>query len=83
MADTTTVRIDEATRDRLKALAAARDLSVGAYLAELAMQEENQQRLAQATASFDAALERPGFADAFDARFGGLPTRDQSTQRAA
>ncbi|MFI9081773.1 antitoxin MazE7 [Streptomyces sioyaensis] len=72
MADTS-VRIDKTTRDRLKALAKARGMSLAAYLDDIAQQEEHQARLGQATTAFDAAIDRPGFADAFDKAFGGLP----------
>ncbi|MCD9166173.1 antitoxin MazE7 [Streptomyces albireticuli] len=85
MADTS-VRIDTSTRDRFKALAAARGMSLAAYLDELSKQQEHQAHLGQATAAFDAAVERPGFAEAFDAAFGGLPKvsgLSRSTSRAA
>lgn len=72
MADTT-VKIDTETRDRFAALAAARGMSVRAYLAELAVEEENQAKLSTATDAFRAAIKRPGFAEAFDRDFGGLP----------
>ncbi|SNT33846.1 antitoxin MazE7 [Actinacidiphila glaucinigra] len=74
MADTT-VKIDTETRDRFAALAAARGLSVRAYLAELAVAEENQANLGKATDSFRAAVSRPGFAEAFDRDFGAPPAR--------
>ena len=51
MADTT-VKIDTETRDRLAAIAAARGTSVRALVAELALQEENQLKLGQATTAF-------------------------------
>ncbi|MFD8938597.1 antitoxin MazE7 [Streptomyces sp. NPDC059578] len=79
MADTT-VKIDSSTRDRFAAIAAARGQSVRAYLAELAIEEENQLRLGRATAAFRAAVTRPGVAEAFDEDFGGLAPL---TQRAA
>ncbi|MGW0844188.1 antitoxin MazE7 [Streptomyces sp. NPDC002787] len=85
MADTS-VRIDTTTRDRLKALAQARGLSLAAYLDELSKDAENQALLGHATAAFDAALERPGLKDAFDEAFGGLPQSpggSRSTSRAA
>lgn len=85
MADTS-VRIDSDTRDRFKALAAARGMSLAAYLDELSKQQEHQAYLGQATAAFDAAIERAGFVEAFDAAFGGLPEasgRARSTSRAA
>ncbi|MER7832195.1 antitoxin MazE7 [Streptomyces sp. NPDC095602] len=74
MADTT-VKIDTATRDRFAAIAAARGQSVRGYLAELAIEEENQLKLGRATAAFRAAVTRPGIADAFDRDFGELPRR--------
>ncbi|MXM66124.1 antitoxin MazE7 [Streptomyces sp. HUCO-GS316] len=85
MADTS-VRINTDTRDRLAALAKARGMSLAAYLDDLSQQEERQALLGRATASFEAALDRPGFAEAFDAAFGGLPeppTGSHSTHRAA
>jgi hypothetical protein len=78
MADTS-VRIDTSTRDRLKALAKARGMSLAAYLDELSKQEEHQAHLGRATAAFDAAIDRPGFVEAFDEAFGG----SHSTHRAA
>ena len=72
MADTT-VKIDTETRDRFATLAAARGMSVRAYLAELAITEENQAKLGRATEAFRTAVQRPGFAEAFDRDFGGLP----------
>ncbi|WP_406415867.1 antitoxin MazE7 [Streptomyces sp. NBC_00873] len=73
MADTS-VRIDTNTRDRLAGLAKARGMSLAAYLDELSRQEENQALLGRATAAFEAALDRPGFVEAFDETFGGLPS---------
>ncbi|MFG2532751.1 antitoxin MazE7 [Streptomyces sp. NPDC048516] len=81
MADTT-VKIDTETRDRFAAIAAARGQSVRAYLAELAIDEENQIALGRATAAFREAIAQPGIAEAFDAEFGGLPT-PTSAHRAA
>ncbi|WP_331725854.1 antitoxin MazE7 [Streptomyces sp. NBC_00470] len=83
MADTS-VRMNTNTRDRLAALAKERGLSLAAYLDDLSRQEEHQALLGHATASFDAAVDRPGFQEAFDDRFGGLPdpARD-SAPRAA
>jgi hypothetical protein len=52
--------------------------SVRAYLAE-----ENQAKLGKATAAFRAAIARPGFAEAFDRDFGGLPELAHRTHRAA
>lgn len=74
MADTT-VKIDTETRDRFAALASARGMSVRAYLAALALEEENQARLGKATEAFRAAVTRPGFAEGFDRDFGGAPAR--------
>ncbi|WOT40598.1 antitoxin MazE7 [Streptomyces coeruleorubidus] len=82
MADTT-VKIDTETRDRLAAIAAARGTSVRALLADLAVQEENQLRLADATAAFREVIAQPGIAEAFDRDFGGLPPGVDSARRAA
>lgn len=82
MADTT-VKIDTETRDRFAAIAAARGKSMRAYLAELAIEEENQVRLNKATAAFREAITQPGIADAFDAEFGGPPASAHHTPRAA
>ncbi|MEW2463359.1 winged helix-turn-helix domain-containing protein [Microbacterium sp. NPDC047426] len=79
----TTVKIDTATRDRLAAIAAARGTSVRALLADLAVQEENQLRLADATAGFREVVAQPGIAEAFDRDFGGLPAGVDSAHRAA
>ncbi|MEV8092532.1 antitoxin MazE7 [Streptomyces nigra] len=70
MADTT-VKVDSQTRDRFAAVAAARGQSVRAYLAELAIEEENQIALSRATAAFREIIARPGLAEAFDAAFPG------------
>lgn len=72
MADTT-VKVDSETRDRFAAVAAARGLSVRAYLAELAIEEENQIKLREATRVFREVIAQPGIADAFDRDFGGPP----------
>ncbi|MEV7174103.1 antitoxin MazE7 [Streptomyces sp. NPDC093224] len=72
MADTT-VKVDSETRDRFATLAAAQGKSVRAYLAELAIEEENQLALGRATAAFREAVAQPGIAEAFDREFGGLP----------
>ncbi|MGW7413811.1 antitoxin MazE7 [Streptomyces sp. NPDC054863] len=82
MADTT-VKIDTETRDRFATIAAARGQSVRAYLAELAVQEENQLALGRATAAFREAVSRPGIAEAFDRDFGGLPAAARRPHRAA
>ncbi|MFC5720478.1 antitoxin MazE7 [Streptomyces gamaensis] len=81
----TTVKIDTETRDRFAALAAARGMSMRAYLAELAVTEENQARLNRATAAFEAAITRPGFAEAFERDFGAPSARTspRTSQRAA
>ncbi|WP_333745597.1 antitoxin MazE7 [Streptomyces sp. IBSBF 2950] len=68
MADTT-VKVDSATRDRFAAIAAARGQSVRAYLAQLAIDEENQIKLSRATAVFREVIAQPGLAEAFDAAF--------------
>ncbi|MBH1933737.1 antitoxin MazE7 [Streptomyces sp. AV19] len=68
MADTT-VKIDDQTRDRFQALAADAGMSMRAYLAQLAVEMETQQKLGTATAAFRAAIARPGFAEAFDRDF--------------
>ncbi|KAF3469417.1 antitoxin MazE7 [Streptomyces sp. Tu 3180] len=82
MADMT-AKIDTETRARLAAIAAARGTSVRALLADPAVQEENQLRLADATAAFRAAIARPGTAEAFDREFGGLPSGVDSARRVA
>ncbi|MEU9148095.1 antitoxin MazE7 [Streptomyces sp. NPDC048349] len=73
MADTT-VKVDTETRDRFAAVAASRGQSVRAYLAELAIEEENQIKLGRATAAFREVTGQPGVAEAFDREFGGLPS---------
>ncbi|WP_067283574.1 antitoxin MazE7 [Streptomyces jeddahensis] len=86
MADTS-VRIDTSTRDRLKALAAARGQSLAAYLDDLSKQEEHQAQLARATAAFNRVLDEPGIFEAFDEAFGGVPESSadshSATRRAA
>ncbi|UUU37873.1 antitoxin MazE7 [Streptomyces sp. NBC_00162] len=81
MADTT-MKVDSATRDRFAAVAAAQGKSVRAYLAELAIEEENQLALGRATVAFREAVGKPGIAEAFDREFGGLPS-SATTRRAA
>lgn len=76
----TSVKIDTATRDRFKALAAERGLTMRDYLAELAEKEEHAKLLDSATAAFRRAITEPGIAEAFDRDFGGLP---HSTRQAA
>jgi predicted transcriptional regulator len=82
MADTT-VKIDTETRDRFAALAEERGLSVRAYLAELSIAEENQVHLRRAANAFRTAVNRPGFADAFDRDFGGAPAPSRTSHQAA
>lgn len=65
MADTTTVEVDTEVHDRLAALAAARGLSLRAYLAELAAAQENEAGLDRAARAFEAAVARPGFRSGF------------------
>jgi hypothetical protein len=76
----TSVKIDSETRDLFKALAAERGMTMRDYLADLARKEEQERLQASATAAFQRAIDRPGFAEAFDRDFGGLP---QPTRRAA
>ncbi|MFD9728759.1 antitoxin MazE7 [Streptomyces sp. NPDC059072] len=76
MADTT-VKIDTETRDRFAAVAAAHGKSVRAYLADLAVEQENQLALGRATAAFREAVGRPGIAEQFDREFGGLPSSER------
>ncbi|MFB7649336.1 antitoxin MazE7 [Streptomyces sp. NPDC056084] len=68
MADTT-VKVDSEVRDRLAAVAAAHGKSLRAFLGDLAAQEENHLKLAEATAVFQEVTGRPGIAEAFDAAF--------------
>ncbi|MFD4371076.1 antitoxin MazE7 [Streptomyces sp. NPDC058486] len=85
MADTS-VRITTDTRDRLAALAKVRGMSLAAYLDSLSRQEEHQALLGRATTSYESALDRPGFVEAFDEAFGGLPGSagdSRQTRRAA
>lgn len=83
MADTT-VKVDSATRDRFAAIAAARGQSVRAYLAQLAVEEENQIKLNRATQVFREVTSQPGIAEAFDAAFpDDAPPSPDSSGRAA
>ncbi|MEU6201326.1 antitoxin MazE7 [Streptomyces sp. NPDC047061] len=83
MADTT-VKVDSETRDRFAKVAAARGQSVRAYLAELAIEEENQIKLTRATAVFRDIIARPGLAEAFDEAFpDDAPARRSAAGRAA
>lgn len=81
MQNDTSIKIDRATRDRLKALAG--DRPVKEYLAELARREEHDRALGTATAAFRRVLGTPGILDRFDADFGGLPPATHETSRAA
>ncbi|MGW5848900.1 antitoxin MazE7 [Streptomyces sp. NPDC055254] len=80
MADTTTVELDADVHARLTALAEARGLALGGYLAELAAAQEQEAGLARATAAFERAVERPGFREAFARDFG--PGRNGSSRAA-
>ncbi|MEU6879444.1 antitoxin MazE7 [Streptomyces sp. NPDC046712] len=83
MADTS-VRIDDTTRDRLKALADDAGLSLKDYLARVATEKEHDKLLETATAAFRRATSAPGVMDRFDADFGGLPSvSKRETSRAA
>lgn len=83
MADTT-VKVDTDTRDRLAAVAAAHGKSVRAFLADVALQEENQLRLSTATDVFREVTRRPGAAEAFDAAFPDeAPAPQDAARRAA
>ncbi|MFF9915355.1 antitoxin MazE7 [Streptomyces sp. NPDC013457] len=83
MADTT-VKIDDTTRDRLKALADGAGLSMKDYLAQVAAEKEQELLQESATAAFRRAISAPGIMDRFDAEFGGLPpTTKHETPRAA
>jgi hypothetical protein len=77
------VKIDIETRDQPAAIAAARGTNVRALVAELAVQEENQLKLGQATAAFREAVSQPGIAEAFDRDFGGIPQAVGRMHRAA
>ncbi|MFC9734349.1 antitoxin MazE7 [Streptomyces roseolus] len=83
MADTT-VKVSAETRDRLAAVAEARGMSLRAFLADLAVQEENHLRLTRATAEFREVTRRPGIAEAFDAAFPeDAPASRDAARRAA
>ncbi|MEW2393027.1 antitoxin MazE7 [Streptomyces venezuelae] len=80
----TTMKVDSETRDRFAALAAARGQSVRAYLAELAIEEENQFKLRKATQVFREVTTKEGIAEAFDAAFpDDAPTTAPARRRAA
>lgn len=70
MADTIPVELATEVHDRLTALAAARGLSLPAYLAELADAQENEAGLVRAARAFEAAITRPGFREGFARDFG-------------
>ncbi|WP_327249882.1 antitoxin MazE7 [Streptomyces sp. NBC_01320] len=72
MADTS-VKIDDTTRDRLKALADGAGMSMKDYLAKVAAEKEHEKLLDTATAAFRRVIGEPGILDRFDADFGGLP----------
>ncbi|MFJ3913730.1 antitoxin MazE7 [Streptomyces vinaceus] len=83
MADST-VKIDDTTRNRLKALAAAAGMSMKDYLARVAEEKEHEQQLDTATAAFRRVIGVPGILDRFDADFGGMPPATaHGTPRAA
>ncbi|MFD7444057.1 antitoxin MazE7 [Streptomyces sp. NPDC059909] len=82
MADTS-VKIDDVTRDRLKALADDAGMSMKDYLAKVAEEKEHEKRLETATAAFRRVIAEPGILDRFDADFGGLPPVRHETPRAA
>ncbi|WP_030731765.1 hypothetical protein [Streptomyces sp. NRRL S-237] len=83
MADTS-VKIDDTTRDRLKALADGAGMSMKDYLGKIAAEKEVEQALDTATAAFRRVIAAPGILDQFDADFGGLPPAPaHQTPRAA
>ncbi|MFF0430024.1 antitoxin MazE7 [Streptomyces sp. NPDC004520] len=83
MADTT-VKVSSETKNRLAAVAEARGMSLRAFLADLAVQEENHLRLTKATAVFHEVTRRPGIAEAFDAAFpDDAPAPRDAAHRAA
>ncbi|MFE3580588.1 MULTISPECIES: antitoxin MazE7 [Streptomyces] len=83
MADST-VKIDDTTRNRLKALAAAAGMSMKDYLARVAEEKEHEQQLDTATAAFRRVIGAPGILDRFDADFGAMPPATaHDTPRAA
>lgn len=83
MADTS-VKIDDITRDRLKALADGAGMSMKDYLAKVATEKEHEMLLDTATAAFRRVIGQPGILDRFDADFGGLPSAAaHETPRAA
>ncbi|MFD9543881.1 antitoxin MazE7 [Streptomyces sp. NPDC060022] len=81
MADTS-VKIDDTTRNRLKALADDAGMSMKDYLARLAADKEHEKLLDTATASFRRLIGEPGILDRFDADFGGLPPAATAPQAA-
>ncbi|MER6522845.1 antitoxin MazE7 [Streptomyces sp. NPDC001553] len=81
MSDTTALEVDTAVHERLTALAAARGLSLPAYLSELVAAQENEAGLARAAQAFDEAVRRPGFREGFERDFG--PAKGRANARAA
>ncbi|MEV7618373.1 antitoxin MazE7 [Streptomyces sp. NPDC089799] len=83
MENTTSVEVDTNVHERLTALAATRGLSLSAYLAELAAEQENEAGLARATRAFDEAVRRPGFREGFERDFGPDSVFGRTGTRAA
>lgn len=79
----TSVKIEDTTRDRLKALADGEGMSMKDYLAKVAAEKEHEKLLETATAAFRRAIAVPGIVEAFDGEFGGLPPVAHGTSRAA
>ncbi|WP_434587343.1 antitoxin MazE7 [Streptomyces sp. A5-4] len=82
MADTS-VKIDDETRDTFKDLAEGAGMSMKEYLAKVAAEKKHEQLLDTATAAFRRVIGQPGFLEAFDADFGGLPPVADQSPRAA
>jgi hypothetical protein len=82
MADTS-MKVDTSTRDTLQALAAAKGMSLKAYMASVAAEKEQEQAQQTATAAFRRVIDEPGVLEAFDAEFGGLPPVTRQTSQAA
>jgi hypothetical protein len=74
----TSLKIDMATRDRLKALAEARGLSMRVYVANLVGEAEHAELLDSATAIFRRVVSEPNITEAFDRDFGGQPQQNPS-----
>ncbi|MGG8410186.1 antitoxin MazE7 [Streptomyces sp. 12297] len=80
----TSVKIDDVTRDKLKAVADGAGMSMKDCLARVASEKEHEQALETATAAFRRVLGVPGILDRFDADFGGVPrAAGRQTPRAA